>query len=83
MPCCAMEKCREEFVQHNDDHDNDDACSNCSPFFNCDGCATATISSQFTQFEIVSFRMTPVYNLCTVNVSPGTSPDYWQPPKLG
>ncbi|HWR32421.1 MAG TPA: DUF6660 family protein, partial [Chitinophagaceae bacterium] len=44
-PCCVFDNCPDDKTEQAKNHDQgDDDCGGCSPFFNCEGCATATIA---------------------------------------
>jgi hypothetical protein len=62
VPCCAIDNCKDDQTTQTSDHGKDDSdCNNCSPFFNCEGCATATVICQPFQFEIIALQGSPVY----------------------
>jgi len=84
VPCCAMDNCNDDQTAQTSDHgkDNED-CQNCSPFFNCEGCATATIVYQPFHFEFITLQVSPVYTVYQQTSLPEADIDFWQPPKLG
>jgi hypothetical protein len=84
VPCCLFDDCRDyktEHTSHNESGNKD--CGNCSPFFNCEGCATATIACQPGSFELSPLHVASVYSLYIEETLPGVDYDFWQPPKLG
>lgn len=84
MPCCAFDDCPDDKTALAAPHENgDDDCGNCSPFFSCEGCATATISFEPAAFEIIPLEISPVYTNYIQSPLPSVDYDFWQPPKLG
>lgn len=91
VPCCAVDNCPEDKTEQTTDHENGDDpasaadrdCGNCSPFFSCVGCATATISYPSVQLEIVSLKEPAVHAVYIQTALPDINYDFWQPPKLG
>lgn len=83
-PCCAFDDCPEDKKEQAAGHEKgDDDCGNCSPFFSCEGCATATVIYQPSGFEFFSMQISPVYSLYIQFSLPRVADDFWQPPKLG
>lgn len=84
VPCCAIDNCKDDKTEHTANHDQeDDDCGSCSPFFNCEGCATATIVYQPVQFDFTITELSPVYTQYQQTLLPEADIDFWQPPKLG
>jgi hypothetical protein len=84
VPCCAIDNCRDNKMERSSGHENDDDdCGSCSPFFNCEGCATATIAYEPVQFNFAVTISSPVYTQYQQNSLPEADIDFWQPPKLG
>jgi hypothetical protein len=84
MPCCAFDDCPDDKTELAASHENgDDDCGNCSPFFSCEGCATATISFEPAAFEMMPLENSPVYTSYIQSPLPSVDYDFWQPPKLG
>ncbi len=83
-PCCNFDSCPDDKTEQTADHEKgDEDCGNCSPFFSCEGCATATIAYQPIQFDFTLFISTPKYaGYILVNL-PQPDFDFWQPPQLG
>ena len=62
VPCCAFDDCPDDKTEQNSSHEERDSdCGNCSPFFSCESCATATISYQPLQFEFSFLQILPVH----------------------
>lgn len=83
VPCCAVEYCPEDAAElAADQENNEEDCGNCSPFFNCEGCATTSISVEPINFGINSFDIILVYNDYILTTLPGIEFDFWQPPRM-
>ena len=90
IPCCAYDNCAEDKAdlsagteQTANHQEKEDDCNNCSPFFNCAACATATISFEPVLFEIFPINTTSVYTGYLQSAISTVEYDFWQPPKLG
>jgi hypothetical protein len=90
VPCCAFDNCPDDKMdlsagsEQAEKHENgDDDCGSCSPFFSCEGCATATVSFEPVQFEIVPTPLVSVYTGYIQTSLPQIGYDFWQPPKIG
>lgn len=90
IPCCAVDYCTDDKTdlaggtEQADNHPEEDGdCDNCSPFFNCEGCATATIAVEPASLEIIPIISSSVYTGFIQLALPGVEYDFWQPPKLG
>ena len=89
VPCCVFDNCPDDkdVAAHTEqpaDHEQGDGdCGGCSPFFNCEGCATATISNEPDQIGIVSLTIPTIYTNYTPTALPTIDYDFWQPPRLG
>ncbi len=84
IPCCAFDSCPDDKTQQAANHEpGDEDCGNCSPFFNCEGCATATISFESAQLEITTIKIPSVYTTYIQTALPSVEYDFWQPPKIG
>lgn len=84
VPCCAIDSCPYDNIEQATNNENEDEdCSNCSPFFNCEGCSTATIAYRPLLFELTSLQVSPVYATYLQVSLPQVEFDFWQPPKLG
>ena len=86
VPCCSFDDCAndnpatEQTAQH---EKGDEDCGTCSPFFNCEGCAPATINVPTTSFTIVAPEVKRVYTGFIPSFIPDVHYDFWQPPRLG
>lgn len=83
IPCCSFDDCPDDKMEQSTNHQNgDEDCGNCSPFFSCDGCATATENSLLVSFQLESLS-TPKPS--TEFIQPyllDVHYDFWQPPQL-
>lgn len=86
VPCCAFDSCPDgpdDKTEQSEKHQTGDAdCGNCSPFFSCEGCATATVSVEHIQFEMVNSELQSVYTGYIQPFIPTVDYEVWQPPKL-
>jgi hypothetical protein len=88
VPCCAFDSCpddkaeaaRETGRHKSGDEDN---CGNCSPFFNCESCASVTINSDIIYHTAPVPEEKRVYTDFIPPLIPDVHYDFWQPPKLG
>ncbi|HUR66972.1 MAG TPA: DUF6660 family protein [Chitinophagaceae bacterium] len=83
VPCCILDNCPDDKAEQAGHETGDDDCGSCSPFFSCEGCASATIAYQPIQFEFISPDASPVYTVYQQSSLPDADLDFWQPPKLG
>ncbi|MEO7984487.1 MAG: DUF6660 family protein [Bacteroidota bacterium] len=84
IPCCAFDNCPDDKAGTTADHENGDSdCGNCSPFFNCEGCATATITNELPPFEMAAIINLQVYTIYIQTQLPQVDYDFWQPPRIG
>lgn len=83
VPCCAFDSCPDDKTEQAANHEKgDNDCGNCSPFFSCEGCATASISIEPIQIETIITIDSPVYSVYTQQQLPKVDYDFWQPPKI-
>lgn len=86
VPCCALDDCPQDEAgtEQNSGHEtgDDDDCKSCSPFFNCEGCATAIVSLETISFEAIDPVVPKVYTGFIASYIPIVHYDFWQPPKL-
>ena len=88
IPCCAFDDCPDDEMnssatEQSASHENDDDnCGTCSPFFSCEGCATATIDYYPVPFEFSILPSSPVYTTYLPALLQQMNADVWQPPKL-
>lgn len=84
IPCCAFDNCPDDKTTQAVNHEKGDTdCGNCSPFFSCEGCATATISAEPLQIDFFSMPLVPVYSNHIQQQLSEVDYDFWQPPKIG
>lgn len=86
FPCCAFDECPDHKIQAGQaaSHENgDEDCGTCSPFFNCEGCASVLTAAELVYFNIISLPVKQVYTGFLSPYIPNISYDFWQPPKLG
>lgn len=84
VPCCAFDNCPDEKTELAANHQpGDEDCGNCSPFFSCEGCATATIAVEPLTIEITPLEEQVVYTCYQQANLPTVDYDVWQPPRLG
>ena len=84
VPCCAIDNCPDDKTERSSDHkSDDDDCGSCSPFFSCEGCATATIAYEPVQFDFAIIIPFPVHKQNHEASLSEADIDFWQPPKLG
>jgi hypothetical protein len=85
VPCCAFDDCPQDKAgteQTTGHKTGDDDCKVCSPFFNCEGCATAVVNFETTSFETINSVSPKVYTGFIASYIPIVHYDFWQPPKL-
>lgn len=86
VPCCSVDDCTEEKSEwqagQDAKHDKEeDDCGTCSPFFSCEGCVAAGLTSQSVYFEFTALPAKPVYTRYLQVSLPGSSDEFWQPPR--
>jgi hypothetical protein len=82
VPCCAFDNCSDDKMEQTDNHEKgDNDCGNCSPFFSCEGCASATISYHPVQIGIPAIQILSVYASYLQLSLPRAEYDFWQPPR--
>jgi len=86
IPCCAFDRCPEDtaITQQAGNHDSneEDERGNCSPFFNCEGCASVTIDVQAISFTVFNPEVKRVYTDFISPLIPDAHYDFWRPPQL-
>ncbi len=89
VPCCIFDDCPDDKIaltsdtgQEPDHESGDGDCGSCSPFFSCEGCATATIAFQPVSFDMQPLDISPVYAAYIQPSLPTIDYDFWQPPRL-
>ncbi|MFC0774158.1 DUF6660 family protein [Terrimonas alba] len=86
FPCCLVDDCPDDKTKTEQlaGHENgDEDCGNCSPFFNCEGCAAVSMTIETVYFDMTSLPVKQVYTGFLTSVIPDVHYDFWQPPKLG
>jgi hypothetical protein len=90
IPCCAFDDCSSDKseepagIERSKNHKEENkGCSNCSPFFNCEGCVAATTIFEPVEFTLSFFQPLPDYTGYIQMSLPRIDYDFWQPPKLG
>ena len=84
IPCCAFDNCPDDKIESSTQHEsNDRDYGNCSPFFNCESCATVLINFEPLQFEAPFAPTISVYTGYIQLSLPKINYEFWQPPKLG
>lgn len=56
-------------------------CGACSPFFNCEKCASATIKVHDVQFEYVKSVILSIYSEFIPSRLKAVYYEFWQPPR--
>ncbi|NOT52010.1 MAG: hypothetical protein HOP10_12120 [Chitinophagaceae bacterium] len=83
VPCCAIDNCPDDKTEQTASHENgDEDCGTCSPFFSCEGCATASIAFEPVQFDFATTISSSVYTQYQQSSLLEADLDFWQPPKL-
>lgn len=84
VPCCTFDDCPDDKIDQSSTTENGDRdCGNCSPFFSCEGCATATDNTNITSFALTPLSTPKSYTEFTHPFVAAVHYDFWQPPKLG
>ena len=85
FPCCAFDDCpgdKPQARQATSHESNDDDCGACSPFFNCEGSASATATIDHIYFNIISLPVKQVYTGFLSPYVRDVHYDFWQPPRF-
>jgi hypothetical protein len=84
IPCCSFDDCPDDITEQTAKHEkSDEDCGNCSPFFSCEGCATATDNSSIAPFTLSPLSTPKMYTEFIHPFVAAVHYDFWQPPKLG
>lgn len=84
IPCCNFDDCPVDKTELEGSHSSDDNdCGTCSPFFNCEGCATVSINAEAVSFTIIILSATIEYSDFILPVTGTVHSEFWQPPRLG
>ena len=82
VPCCIFDDCPDDKPQTTATHQEEDAdCGSCSPFFSCEGCATASIVYHPCAIEINVTNAPVVYTGYIQASLPHVHFEFWQPPR--
>lgn len=84
IPCCAFDSCPEDKqTEQAANHENgDEDCGSCSPFFNCEGCASVSINIDNLAFTLAPCLSQRIYTEFLQPFIPEVHYEFWQPPKL-
>ena len=87
FPCCAVDDCPDEkpATEQTGNHqsgDKDD-CGSCSPFFSCEGCATAGTTVETFHYTVNTFFSPQEHKEFIAPAIPTVHYDFWQPPRFG
>ncbi|UJH92475.1 hypothetical protein LZ575_08275 [Antarcticibacterium sp. 1MA-6-2] len=82
VTCCILDECAEETAVENQDHEEKEACENCSPFINCGTCTGFLLVFESSQFssEVIETNE-EFYKLQDLSNSRYV-PAIWQPPQI-
>lgn len=84
VPCCSFDDCPDDKTGQAANHEKGDAdCGNCSPFFSCEGCATASDNTMIAAFTLSPLLIPKTYTEFNQPFVADVHYDFWQPPKLG
>ncbi|MET0392100.1 MAG: DUF6660 family protein [Chitinophagaceae bacterium] len=86
IPCCAFDGCPDDkaAVEQAERHESGDKdCGSCSPFFNCEGCASVTIDADIIVYNVPAPGIKRVYTHFLLPFIPELHYSFWQPPRLG
>lgn len=85
VPCCAFDNCPDEkpVAQQEAKHQNGDKdCGTCSPFFNCESCASVTLDVTTIHIDVYMADVNRMYASFIPSFVSGVHYDFWQPPRL-
>jgi hypothetical protein len=85
IPCCAFDDCagdKELAGQTSEHSEGDEDCGSCSPFFNCEGCASVTVNMDPVWTALLPQMVTRIYSNFIPPFVPDVHYDFWQPPRL-
>jgi hypothetical protein len=87
VPCCAFDNCPDDKIvaEQSGKHESgdEDNCGSCSPFFNCESCASITITINAVCFTALVTEIKQVYPDFISQLTPDAHYDFWQPPRIG
>jgi hypothetical protein len=85
VPCCRFDECPEEkiAIETGTNHEEgDEDCGSCSPFFNCEGCASVSVTPEPILFMLWRPVVQQVFTGFICPVVTEIQYEFWQPPKL-
>jgi len=80
IPCCTFDDCPDD-QQIADNKAIPDGCGACSPFFNCEKCASATIKADDIQMDYVRSIILSIYSEFIPSRLKAVYYEFWQPPR--
>ncbi|HRO69764.1 MAG TPA: hypothetical protein PK951_05265 [Chitinophagaceae bacterium] len=86
FPCCTIDECPNDkaIAEQAANHENgDEDCGTCSPFFNCEGCASVPVTVEQVSIRIDALPVQQVYTGFLSPSIPEVSYGFWHPPKIG
>ena len=83
VPCCAFDNCPDDKMITEQKANQGDNCGSCSPFFNCECCASATINIETVRFNFFTPIIKKIYSGFISSYMPEVHYDFWQPPRVG
>lgn len=82
-PCCIDGDCGALATEQSAEPEHEDDCGACSPFFSCEGCATATIAYTVHVHTFSPPLIAKVFPPVFQDDLAEIARKCWQPPKLG
>jgi len=86
IPCCGFDNCQDDMspteLSSNHETGDEDDCGSCSPFFNCESCATATLHATSNYFTTFVPEKKHEFGDSSPSLIPDAHYDFWQPPRL-
>jgi hypothetical protein len=84
IPCCTFDECPDgQKIAGNKTTPGDSKkdCGACSPFFNCEKCASATIKADDVQMDYVRSIILSIYSEFIPSRLKAAYYEFWQPPR--
>ena len=84
VPCCVFDDCPDDKAVSTASHQEGDGdCGSCSPFFSCEGCASASIIYH-PHIMVIPVKESPVVYTGYIQASlPYVHFKFFQPPRIG
>lgn len=86
FPCCAVDDCPDDkpLTEQAADHrsGDEDDCGTCSPFFNCESCASGSVQVEMVQLNIPELSYSSIYTGFIDKDLDEPHYDFWRPPQL-